>query len=207
MSSSVRQSNSFSKHRSRDRVVPLRKTKEMLQIHNCCLVVVDVQGKLAQLMLDKQALFKNIQILIKAAKILDIPILWCQQCPDSLGPTVPEIAELLADNEPIDKAAFSCCGSKRFNARLNELARQQVVLCGIEAHVCIYQTAVDLLRKGFSVDVIADAVSSRTAENKQIAINKMAKQGANISCTEMALFELLKTAEHPQFKQIGKLVK
>jgi nicotinamidase-related amidase len=179
----------------------------MLQIHNCCLVVVDVQGKLAQLMLDKQALFKNIQILIKAAKILDIPILWCQQCPDSLGPTVPQIAELLAGNKPIDKAAFSCCGSGEFNTRLNELARQQVLLCGIEAHVCIYQTAIDLLTKGFSVDVIADAVSSRTAENKQIALSRMAKQRVNISCTEMALFELLKTAEHPQFKQIAKLIK
>jgi nicotinamidase-related amidase len=179
----------------------------MLQIHNCCLIVVDVQGKLAQLIYDKHALFKNIQILIKAAKILDIPVLWCQQCPDSLGPTVPEIAQLLAADEPINKAAFSCCGSEQFNARLNELARQQVLLCGIEAHVCIYQTAVDLLRKGFSVDVIADAVSSRTAENKQIAIKKMAGQGVNISCTEMALFELLKTAEHPQFKQIAKLIK
>ena len=179
----------------------------MLQIHNCCLIVVDVQGKLAQLMYDKQALFKNIQILIKAAKILDIPVLWCQQCPDSLGPTVPEIAQLLAGNEPINKAAFSCCGSGEFNTRLNELARQQVLLCGIEAHVCIYQTAVDLLRKGFGVDVIADAVSSRTAENKQIALSRMAGQGVNISCTEMALFELLKTAEHPQFKQIAKLIK
>ena len=179
----------------------------MLQIHNCCLIVVDVQGKLAQLMYDKHVLFKNIQILIKAAKILDIPVLWCQQCPDSLGPTVPEIAQLLAANEPIDKAAFSCCGSEEFNARLNELARQQVLLCGIEAHVCIYQTAVDLLRKGFGVDVIAEAVSSRTAENKQIALSRMAGQGVNISCTEMALFELLKTAAHPQFKQIAKLIK
>jgi nicotinamidase-related amidase len=158
-------------------------------------------------MYDKQALFKNIQVLIKAAKILDIPIIWCQQCPDSLGPTLPEIAQLLAGNEPIDKAAFSWCGSEQFNARLNELARQQVLLCGIEAHVCIYQTAIDLLGKGFSVDVIADAVSSRTAENKQIAVKKVAKQGVNISCTEMALFELLKTAEHAQFKQIAKLVK
>lgn len=169
--------------------------------------MVDVQGKLAQLMYDKQALFKNTQILIKAAKILDIPILLCQQCPDSLGPTVPEIAELLAGNEPINKATFSCCGSEKFNARLNELARQRVLLCGIEAHVCIYQTAIDLLSKGISVNVIADAISSRTAENKQIALKKMAKQGVNISCTEMALFELLKTAEHPQFKQVTRLIK
>ncbi|MHC4537340.1 MAG: hydrolase [Planctomycetota bacterium] len=179
----------------------------MLNIQNCCLVVVDVQGKLAQLMYDKQVLFKNIQILIKTAKILNIPILWCQQCPDALGPTIHEIAQLLIDSEPIDKSAFSCCGNEKFNIKLNESKRQQVLLCGIETHVCIYQTAVDLFTKGFSVDVIADAISSRTPENKQIAINRMAAEGINISCTEMALFELLKTAEHPQFKQIAKLIK
>ncbi|MFZ2146320.1 MAG: hydrolase [Sedimentisphaerales bacterium] len=179
----------------------------MLDIQNCCLVVVDVQGELAQLMHGKQALFENIQVLIQASKILNIPILWCQQCPDALGPTVSEISQLLTDNEPINKSAFSCCGSEQFNIRLNELARQQILLCGIETHVCIYQTAVDLLRKGFNVDVIADAVSSRALENKQIAIDRMAAEGANISCTEMALFELLRTAEHPQFKKIAKLIK
>ncbi len=179
----------------------------MLDIQNCCLIVVDVQGKLAQLMHDKDILFKNIEILINSAKILNIPILWCQQCPESLGPTIPQIAQLLSGIEPINKASFSCCGSDQFITKLDRLSRRQILLCGIEAHVCIYQTAVDLLGKGFSVDVIADAVSSRTAENKRIAINKMAKQGVNISCTEMALFELLKTAEHPQFKQIARLVK
>jgi nicotinamidase-related amidase len=179
----------------------------MLDIQHCCLVVVDVQGKLAQLMHNKESLFKNIQILIKAAKILNIPILWCQQCPQSLGPTISQIAELLSDNEPINKASFSCCGSDLFNARLTELAQKQVLLCGIEAHVCIYQTAVDLLRKGFSVDVLADAVSSRTLENKQVALQRMAAESVNVTTTEMALFELLKTADHPHFKQIAKLIK
>ena len=179
----------------------------MLDIQRCCLTVVDVQGKLAQLMHGREALFKNIQILVRAAKILEIPILWCQQCPDALGPTVPEIAQHLADIEPINKSAFSCCGVEQFNARLNELARNQILLCGIEMHVCIYQTAVDLLRQGFNVNVIADAVSSRTPENKQIAINRLAAKGANITCTEMALFELLKTAEHPKFRQIARLIK
>ena len=179
----------------------------MLDIRKSSLVIVDVQGKLAQLMYDKEILFKSIRILIKAAKILDIPILWAQQSPESLGPTVPEIAQLLTDHEPINKAAFSCCGEENFNLRLNETARNQVLLCGIETHVCIYQTALDLLRKGFSVDVIANAVSSRTPENKQIALNRMAAGGVNISCTEMALFELLKTAEHPQFKNVAKLIK
>ncbi len=159
----------------------------MLDIQNCCLVIVDVQGKLARLMYDKQVLFKNIQILIKAAKILNMPILWCQQCPDALGPTVPELQQLLTDNEPIDKSAFSCCGDEQFNIKLNETKRHQVLLCGIETHVCIYQTAIDLLRKGFSVDVIADAVSSRTPENKQVAKNLTAVEGVNICCHAMAV--------------------
>lgn len=179
----------------------------MLDIRNSLLVIVDVQGKLAQLMHDKDTLFKNIEILVKAAKILDIPILWCQQCPDSIGPTIPEIARLLADCEPINKSSFSCCGEENFNIRLNESSREQIILCGIETHVCIYQTASDLLRKGFHVDVIADAVSSRTLENKQIALSRMTTGGVNISCTETALFELLKTAEHSNFKEIARLIK
>lgn len=179
----------------------------MLDIEKCSLVVVDVQGRLAQLMYGREAVFTNIQILIKAAKILDIPIVWCQQVPDSLGPTVPEIAELLSDTEPINKASFSCCGDERFISRLNSLDRRQVLLCGIESHVCIYQTAVDLRSRGYEVSVAADAVSSRTLENKQIGLERLRAEGASLSSTEMALFELLKTAEHPQFKQIAKLVK
>ena len=179
----------------------------MLDIRNSLLIIVDVQGKLAQLMHDKDTLFKNIEILVKAAKILDIPILWCQQCPDSLGPTIPEIARLLADYEPINKSSFSCCGEENFNIRLNESSREQIILCGIETHVCIYQTAFDLLRKSFHVDVVADAVSSRTLDNKQIALAKMTAGGINISCTEMVLFELLKTAEHSRFKEIARLIK
>ncbi|MCJ7730217.1 MAG: hydrolase [Sedimentisphaerales bacterium] len=179
----------------------------MLDIEKCSLVVVDVQGRLAQLMYGREALFANIQILIKSAKILDIPIVWCQQVPDSLGPTVPEIAELLNDTEPINKVSFSCCGDERFISKLNSLDRQQVLLCGIETHVCIYQTAVDLHSRGYEVSVAADAVSSRTLENKQIGLERIEAEGASLSSTETVLFELLKTAEHPQFKQIAKLVK
>ena len=179
----------------------------MLDIKNCCLAVVDVQGKLAQLMHGKEALFKNIQILVQAAKILDIPILWCQQVPDALGPTLPEIAQLLTDIEPINKAVFSCCGADQFISQLNKSSRNQILLCGIEAHVCIYQTADDLLVKGFEVNVVADAVSSRTPENKQIALNRLASDGATVTSVEMALFELLRTAEHPRFRQIAKLIK
>jgi nicotinamidase-related amidase len=179
----------------------------MLEIQDCCLIVVDVQGKLAQLTVDKEALFKNIRILIQAAKILGIPILWCQQVPEALGPTVPEIAELLTRSEPIDKASFSCCGQEQFNAELNASGKEQILLCGIETHVCIYQTAMDLMEGGLDVTVIGDAVSSRTERNRHIALTRLAAEGAHISSTEMALFELLKTAKHPQFKEIARLVK
>ncbi|NLH43994.1 MAG: hydrolase [Planctomycetes bacterium] len=179
----------------------------MLEIQNACLVVVDVQGKLAQLMVDKESLFKNIRILIQAAKILDIPILWCQQVPESLGPTVPEIAELLAGEEPIDKACFSCCGEERFTAELNALGKEQVLLCGIEAHICVYQTAMDLMEGGLDVTVVADAVSSRTEQNRETALDRLSAEGTNVSSTEMVLFELIKTAKHPQFRDIARLVK
>lgn len=179
----------------------------MLEIDQCCLVVVDIQGKLAQLMADKETLFRNARILIEAARILEIPILWCQQAPQSLGPTVPEIAELLTGVEPIDKASFSCVGHEPFNVKLETLARKQVVLCGIETHVCIYQTAMDLLAQDYDVTVVADAVSSRTPQNRQIALARLATEGAAVACTEMVLFELLKTAQHPQFKPIARLVK
>lgn len=179
----------------------------MLDVQRCCLVVVDVQGKLAQLMYGREVLFKNIRILIKAAKLLSVPVLWCQQCPEALGATVPAIAELLAGNKPINKASFSCCGQQQFNSELKTLGRQQVLLCGIEAHVCIYQTAIELLAKGCEVNVAADAVSSRTLDDKQIALDRMAAEGVKIGCVEMVLFELLRTAEHPRFKQIARLIK
>lgn len=179
----------------------------MLDLQKCCLVVVDVQGKLAQLMYEKQALFKNIEILIKASKLLNIPIVWVQQVPKALGETVPQISELLMEIEPINKSSFSCCGDEKFNERLNGLQRQQVLVCGIESHVCVYQTAVDLLRVGKEVTVIADAVSSRSLNNKKIAIDKLRCGGVDISSVEMVLFELLKNCEHPKFKEVAELIK
>lgn len=178
-----------------------------LDSEKCVLVVVDVQGKLAQLMHDKEILFKNICIFIESAKILGIPIIWCQQCPESLGATVPEIAELLGESKPINKTSFSCCGNEQFNTVLKSSVRPQVLLCGIETHVCIYQTAMDLHEQRYNVNIIADAVSSRTLDNKTFAFKRMDNEGIKIYTTEMALFEMLETAEHPRFKEIVKLVK
>ena len=179
----------------------------MLDEKDCCLVVIDVQGKLAELMHDRENLFKNLRILIQAFRILEIPVLWCQQVPAALGPTVPEIAELLTGLEPINKSSFSCCGCEEFNDKLHTLGRSQIILCGIESHVCVYQTAADLIERDYEVEVIADAVSSRTAANKDIGLDKIAAEGAQITSVETCLFEILKTAEHPHFRQIAKLIK
>lgn len=124
-----------------------------------------------------------------------------------LGATVPEISELLSDLEPINKATFSCCLHEPFAGALKKLERSQVLLCGIETHICIYQTAVDLMAQDYEVNVIADAVSSRTFENKHIALGRLKSESVKISSTEMALFELLKTAEHEQFRKIARIVK
>ena len=179
----------------------------MLDIQNCSLIVVDVQGKLAQLMHEKDRLFENIQILIKGCKVLNVPILWTQQVPRALGQTITQVAELLSGIEPIDKSSFSCCGEEKFLDALEKLNRKQILLCGIETHICIYQTALDLLQRDYYVEIVTDAVSSRNLKNKEIALKKMQSLSAGLTSTEMALFELAKTAEHPQFKQIAKLVK
>ena len=179
----------------------------MLEIEKSCLVVVDVQGKLANLMYNKEPLFANVEILIKMAKALEIPILWCQQNPKGLGATIPQLAELLSDNEPVDKFSFSCCGDENFVEQLKNTSRKQIILCGIETHVCVYQTAMDLLDKDYEVNLVADAVSSRTAENKQIALERLSTEGAYLSSTEMTIFELLKTAKHPKFRELAKLIR
>jgi nicotinamidase-related amidase len=179
----------------------------MLQAKDCCLVVVDIQGKLADLAVDKETLLANTAVLIQAAKALEIPILWCQQVPKALGETVESLKTLLQGNEPIDKYSFSCCGDENFADKLTAIEPKQAILCGIESHVCVYQTAIHLLEKGIEVHIIADAVSSRTKANKKIALKRMLAEGAKLSSTEMCLFEMLKDAKHPKFKEIAKLIK
>jgi nicotinamidase-related amidase len=179
----------------------------VLKLDDTALVAIDVQGKLAQLMHNRTELFKNLRLMIQGAQVLGIPILWTEQYPKGLGPTVQEVSELLPGIQPIAKNAFSCCGERAFRAVLEPLGRRQILLTGIEAHVCVHQTAMDLLEAGYEVQVIADAVSSRTAENRHIGLEKMRDAGVVITSTETALFELIKVAEGPQFKQISKLVK
>jgi nicotinamidase-related amidase len=179
----------------------------MLTIEKTALVLIDVQGKLAQLMHNREALFKQLQVAIKGMQALGAPIFWLEQNPAGLGATIPELAGLLAAQKPIAKMSFSCCGSAEFMLALKASGRAQVLLAGIEAHVCVYQTARDLLAARCDVEVVADCVSSRSAENRLIGLEKMRAAGAGITCVETALFELLRTAESPKFKEVVRLVK
>ena len=179
----------------------------MLKVANTALVLIDVQGKLATLMHERDELFRNLEILIRGADTLELPILWLEQYPQGLGPTVPQIAALMGTRTPVAKTCFSACGSDEFRRQLHACGRRQLLLAGIEAHICVYQTARHLLAEGFHVEVVADAVSSRTPQNRSIGIDEMVRAGARLSSVEMALFELLEAAGSPQFKEIARLVK
>ena len=179
----------------------------MLSLDKSCLVVIDVQDKLAAVMHESATMIANCAVLVQIARTLDIPVLWCQQNPKALGPTVEPVRAHLSGIQPMDKQCFSCCGHPDFSAQLDQLAIETAILCGIESHVCVFQTAMDVIQKGLYVHVVADAVASRKPENKRIGLERMACAGAVISSTEMLLFELLRTADHPHFKTLRKLIR
>lgn len=180
----------------------------MLDAENTQVVVIDIQGKLARIVHDSEKLIKNTRILIQTANILGIPVVWVEQNPKGLGPTSSEITELLdGGNEPIVKMTFSACGEEKFLKAITQNKRRNLLIVGMETHVCVYQTVMDLMETNFEVTVVADAVSSRTVENKQLALQRLKEEGATISSTEMLVFELQKTSEGPRFKQLLKLVK
>jgi nicotinamidase-related amidase len=179
----------------------------MLEPHNTVLVIVDIQEKLVRAMHAREDLIYKAQQLVQGARTLNVPIICTEQNPKGLGSTVPDVLRHMPGVQPISKFSFSCCASEAFMQAMRQADRKNVLLAGIEAHVCVYQTAAELAAEGFHVEVVADACSSRTNENKHIGIEKCRDAGASVSCVETALFELLRVAEGPQFKQILTLVK
>jgi nicotinamidase-related amidase len=178
-----------------------------LNTESTALLLIDFQERLFLAMHDKEKLLRNVVKLIKGAKVLEIPIILTEQYPKGLGPTIPEVKELLTDIKAIEKVCFSCCDEASFNKALASLKRRQVLIAGIEAHICVYQTAMALARAGYEVQVVGDCVSSRDPENKLAALFKMGAAGISPTTTEMALFELLKVAKGDKFKQISSIVK
>ncbi len=179
----------------------------MLKCEEAVLVFIDVQGKLHDIMHEKETLDGNLEKMIRCAQLLEIPLIGTEQIPVKLGPTSEPFKSLLEEAPMIAKSAFSCCGDPNFMDVFQSAGKRQVILVGIETHVCVYQTALDLLEAGIEVFIAADAVSSRSPENKTLALQAMRDAGAQILPTETILFALLRDAADPRFKELLKLIK
>jgi nicotinamidase-related amidase len=178
--------------------------RRTLEAEQCALIVVDMQQKLLPPIWEKERLVKNVQLLIRLAGILKIPALVTTQYAKGLGDTVPAVAEMLPNTQVIDKLMFSCFGSDAFCATLKRLPgrRTTVLLCGMEAHICVMQTALGALKEGYMVHVASDAVSSRTHMNWQVGLERMRAAGTILSSTEMMLYELMRSSGAPAFKEL-----
>ncbi len=179
----------------------------MLDLEKCCLVVIDVQERLYRAMRGKEAFRENLEKLLNGVRVLNVPIIATEQYPRGIGPTIPEIAALLEGAPVISKLSFSCCGDPAFFSAFGDLNRKQAIVAGIECHVCVYQTVMDLLDRGYEVQVVADGVSSRTEQNRDIGLQRMRDEGAKITSTEIVLFELLRTAGAEKFREISQILK
>lgn len=179
----------------------------MLKRDEAVLVFIDVQGRLATLMHDKETLDANLARMIECAKLLELPILWTEQIPEKMGSTSEPFKALLDGVSRIEKSTFSCCAEPRFLEAFQSSGKRQAILVGIESHICVYQTAIDLLEDGIEVFVVADAVSSRAPENKSFSLQALRDAGARIIPTETALFALLRDAADPRFKKLLGLIK
>lgn len=172
------------------------------------VVVIDIQEKLFPHIAENTTLTENCKKIIEGFKILEVPIMITEQYTKGLGYTITEIKDVLEENyKPIEKIDFSCCGSSEFLEKLKNTGKKNIILIGIETHVCVLQTALDLLSEGFQPIIIEDCVSSRSLINKKIAIQRMLHEGCIISTYESILFELCRRAGNDSFKAISKLVK
>jgi nicotinamidase-related amidase len=179
----------------------------LLRKEDSLLVIVDIQTKLLNVMFEKERLISSCNKLIQAGKLLKIPMVMTEQYPEGMGRTDPKISELLPDTDIIEKLFFSCCGVEDFNQKITGFGKKQIMIIGIEAHVCILQTVHDLLQQGYFVYVPYDAVSSRKEGDYRNALERMGQAGAVIGSVESAIFELMEKASTPIFKQISKIIK
>lgn len=179
----------------------------MLERNHTVLVVIDVQERMLPAIHNHAELLPNILKLVRGFHRLEIPMLVTEQYPQGLGPTLTEVREAMGEwYIPVEKMSFSACGDLHFMNQLEAAGRQNVILCGVESHVCVYQTAMDLRDLGYNVEVVADAISSRTASNYRIGIEKMTRRDVGMTSVEMILFEMMIRADIPEFKDIQKIV-
>jgi nicotinamidase-related amidase len=176
---------------------------------NPVLVVVDVQERLFNAMDAERRddMVANVKILVSAARRLDVPVVVTEQYPRGLGRTLPELRALLGDTPPFEKTAFSCAGADGFLDRVRALGADHVILTGIEAHVCVLLTALDLLTRGLRVSIVADAVCSRRPANLEIGLDQARQAGAVVTATETVVFQLLGSADSDAFRELSKLLR
>ena len=179
----------------------------VLTPENSMLLVIDVQEKLVNA-LDKNVIVKRVSNLVKSARLLSIPVVVTEQYPKGLGQTVPEVSSEFPENTPVfEKTSFNALEEEGVLDKIKSYNKKQIVICGIETHICVHQTAAALLREGFEVYVVKDACASRNKYEFKQGIELMQANGAKISCVEIVLFEWLKAAKNPCFKEIQALIK
>jgi len=179
----------------------------MLSVDNSVLLIIDVQEKLERVIHQREELVDNLTKLVKGIQILEVPIIVTEQYPKGLGATIPEITQLIPDIEPLPKLNFNCYDDENFVEKLEYTGRTQVIISGIESHICVYQTTRELIDRKYEVYVVTDTVSSRTPENRETGLNMMKQMGAILTSTEAVLFELLRIASGDKFKAISQIVK
>jgi len=179
----------------------------MLTLEDTLLIIIDAQGRLARVVVESEAAIERICILVQGAKLLGVPALLTAQAPGKIGHTISEIASLLPGQEDLPRISFSIWRDPGFRQAVLSMGRKQVLLCGFEAHICLYQSAMDLLADGYEVYIVADAVSSRRQSDKSTALAELSVSGVHLTSVEMALFALMRDAQHPAFRAVSALIK
>ncbi|MDO4546306.1 MAG: hydrolase [Bacillota bacterium] len=179
----------------------------LLTKENTAFVVIDFQEKLMPAMSYKEELEEKMVRLAKGMKVLGIPTIVTQQYTRGIGETIPSIAEALGDFTPIDKTTFSCLANQEFKKQLEETGKKNIVVCGIEAHICVQQTALQLLEEGYTVYIAVDCISSRNQDDMLWSVTRMGEAGAVITTYEAILYELLRDSKAEEFKAISAIVK
>ncbi|OGL42143.1 MAG: hypothetical protein A2043_11470 [Candidatus Schekmanbacteria bacterium GWA2_38_9] len=185
----------------------MKRSSRIINKNDTALVIVDVQEKLYPYVENKDEIKNKIIKLLKTAKLFSIPVVITEHYPKGLGKTIDEIANVIKEIPIIEKVTFSCCGSGDFGFSMKSIGKKEIIVCGIETHICVAQTVFDLLENGFKIFVMADGVSSRNSVDHDIAIERMKTEGAVISTTEAIMYELMENAGTPLFKKFLKLVK
>ena len=178
-----------------------------IQKEDCAFVVIDIQERLFPHIQDKDFMAQKCATLIQGMQILELPVIVTEQYVKGLGQTIPMIQEAIDSYNPIEKMTFSCCGLGAFNLKIEEHYKENIIICGIESHICVLQTALDLVEAGHKPIVVVDAVSSRNPLDKEIALDRMRQEGIRLTTVESILFELCKSSGNDTFKKISKLVK